>query len=164
MNERKNSPSWPLRLIISLSVPLLVGGTAGWATAQGVRDWYPALIKPPFNPPAWVFGPVWTLLYVLMGVAFFLVWRRVSVSATARGAMAGYGIQLFLNFVWSFLFFWAEAPGWALLEILLLWLALAWTVVRFFRESRWAGWLMMPYLAWVTFASVLNASIWFLNR
>ena len=164
MNKEPTRPSWILRLILSVSAPLLVGGTAGWATAQGVRDWYPALIKPPFNPPAWVFGPVWTLLYVLMGVACFLVWRKVSASPTARGALLAYGVQLLLNFFWSFLFFWARSPGWALLEILLLWVALAWTVVRFFRESRWAGWLMTLYLAWVTFATVLNASIWFLNR
>lgn len=164
MNTQDTSPAWPVRFVLSVSLPLLVGGTAGWATAQGVQDWYPALVKPPFNPPAWVFGPVWTLLYVLMGVAFFLVWRRVSTSSTAKGTLAVYGIQLFLNFLWSFLFFWARSPGWALLEILLLWTALSWTVLRFFRESRWAGWLMTPYLAWVTFASVLNASIWLLNR
>lgn len=164
MNEDTKSPSWLLRFLLSISLPLLVGGTAGWATAQGVRDWYPALVKPPFNPPAWVFGPVWTLLYLMMGVAFFLVWRRVSVSPTSRGALAAFGVQLFLNFLWSFLFFRARSPGWALFEILLLWLALAWTVARFFRESRWAGWLMTPYLAWVTFATVLNASIWLLNR
>jgi len=152
------------RLLISLALPLLVGAAAGWATAQGVREWYPLLVKPPFNPPAWVFGPVWTLLYVLMGVAFFLVWRRASVSPTAGKAMGAYGAQLSLNFLWSFFFFWARTPGWAFAEILLLWLALLWTVVLFFRESRVAGGLMIPYLAWVTFASVLNGAIWILNR
>jgi benzodiazapine receptor len=157
-------PSWAIRFVLSVSLPLLVGGAAGWATAQGVRDWYPALEKPPFNPPAWVFGPVWTLLYLLMGVAFFLVWRRASASGTAGGAMGAYGVQLFLNFLWSFFFFWARSPGWAFAEILLLWLVLARTVILFYRESRWAGWMMTPYLAWVTFASVLNGAIWILNR
>jgi tryptophan-rich sensory protein len=140
-----------------------VGGLAGWATAQGVRDWYPTLLKPPFNPPPWVFGPVWTLLYLMMGVAFFLVWRTRPTSPTAGRAMGVYGIQLFLNFLWSFFFFWARSPGWAFGEILVLWTVLVWTVVLFFRESRTAGWLMVPYLAWVTFAAVLNGSIWILN-
>ncbi len=162
VTESKNSP-WALRALLSLTPPLLVGGLAGWATAQGVRDWYPTLIKPPFNPPPWVFGPVWTLLYVMMGVAFFLVWRGRPASPTAGKAMLVYGIQLFLNFLWSFLFFGARSPGWAFTEIILLWLALQWTVRLFFRESRTAGWLMIPYLAWVTFALVLNGAIWFLN-
>lgn len=157
-------PNWAARLFFSVALPLLVGASSGWATAQGVREWYPSLVKPPFNPPAWVFGPVWTLLYVLMGVAFFLVWRRVSTSPTAAKAMAAFGVQLFLNFLWSFFFFWAQAPGWAFAEILLLWLALLWTVVLFFRESRVAGGMLVPYLAWVTFASVLNGAIWVLNR
>ena len=164
MTQDTIRPRWALRLMLSLTVPLLVGGGAGWATAQGVRDWYPDLAKPPFNPPGWVFGPVWTLLYVLMGVAFFLIWRKVGTSPSARGAMAAYGIQLLLNFLWSFVFFGARAPGWAFLEILLLWVALSWTVVLFFRVSTWAGWLMVPYLGWVTFASVLNGAIWILNR
>ena len=164
MNQGTSRPKWALRFLLSLTLPLLVGGGAGWATAQGVRDWYPGLVKPPFNPPGWVFGPVWTLLYVLMGVAFFLIWRKVGESPSARVAMAAYGIQLLLNFLWSFVFFGARAPGWAFLEILLLWVALAWTVVLFFRVFRWAGWLMIPYLGWVTFASVLNGAIWILNR
>lgn len=148
----------------SLALPLLVGGAGGWATTQGVREWYPTLVKPFFNPPAWVFGPVWTLLYLMMGVAFFLVWRRARRSPTAHRAMAAYGGQLFLNLLWSFLFFWFRSPGWALIEILALLSVLAWTTRLFFRESRTAGWLMTPYLVWVTFASILNASIWFLNR
>jgi tryptophan-rich sensory protein len=158
-------PRWrpTVRLAVSLAAPLLVGATAGWATAQGVSDWYPALVKPSFNPPAWVFGPVWTLLYVLMGVACYLVWQRVPDSPPARRALTVYWVQLLLNFLWSFLFFGARSPGWAFAEICLLWAALLWTVVLFFRESRWAGWLMVPYLGWVSFAAVLNASIWVLN-
>jgi tryptophan-rich sensory protein len=151
-------------LAVSLAAPILVGATAGWATAQGVTDWYPALVKPSFNPPAWVFGPVWTVLYVLMGVACFLVWRGLPASPSARRALAVYGVQLLLNFLWSFLFFGARSPGWAFAEICLLWLALIWTVALFFRESRWAGWLMTPYLGWVSFAAILNAAIWILNR
>lgn len=164
MDEKKKLSGKLLRLTVSVLVPLLVGAVAGWATAQGVRDWYPTLVKPPFNPPSWVFGPVWTLLYILMGVALFLVWSRKGDSPLAGRAMAAWGIQLSLNFLWSFFFFWAQAPGWALLEILLLLGALVWTLILFFRVSRWAGWLMTPYLGWVTFAALLNASIWLLNR
>jgi tryptophan-rich sensory protein len=153
-----------LRFSISVTLPLLVGAAAAWATAQGVQDWYPTLAKPTFNPPAEVFGPVWTVLYLMMGVASFLVWRRVPGSPSAARALGVFGLQLFFNFLWSFFFFWARAPGWAFAEILLLWIVLAWTVVLFYRESPAAGWLMTPYLAWVTFASVLNGAIWILNR
>jgi benzodiazapine receptor len=163
--KRPNSrPSGALRLIGSVTLPLLAGGAAAWATAQGVQDWYPTLAKPSFNPPAEVFGPVWTVLYVMMGVAFFLVWRGAPASPSAAKALGVYGLQLFLNLLWSFFFFWARSPGWAFAEILLLWLVLAWTLVLFFKESPAAGWLMTPYLAWVTFASVLNGAIWILNR
>jgi translocator protein len=188
-----------VRLVIALALPFVAGGVGGWATAQGVGDWYPTLAKPSFNPPSWVFGPAWTLLYILMGLAFFLVWDQEASDGKglvgargearvgareggllgARGdvpggpwgggllgtrlAMALFGVQLFLNALWSFLFFWAQAPGWAFAEILLLWAAIAGTMVLFFRLRPLAGWLMTPYLGWVTFAAVLNYSIWTLN-
>jgi tryptophan-rich sensory protein len=185
-----------VRLVVSLALPFGAGALGGWATSQGVGDWYLTLAKPSFNPPSWVFGPAWTLLYILMGLAFFLVWdkgatdpegRRGEGPAGARGgglvgahgerpggarydallgvrgAMALFGVQLALNSLWSFLFFWAQAPGWAFAEILLLWVAIAGTMVLFFRQRRLAGWLMTPYLGWVTFAAVLNYSIWTLN-
>jgi tryptophan-rich sensory protein len=165
MKTKEKAPlPWILQLIFSLALPLLVGGAGGWATAQTVQDWYPSLLKPAFNPPSWVFGPVWTLLYLMMGLAFFLVWRRVRVSPTAPRAMVFFGVQLFLNLLWSFLFFWARSPGWAFLEILILLVVLSLTTRLFFREHRLSGWLMTPYLAWVTFAMILNGSIWFLNR
>jgi len=163
MEIQKNSQRRSLRFVVAVLLPLLVGALAGWATAHGVRDWYPTLEKPPFNPPAWIFGPVWTTLYILMGVAFYLVWMKKDEVGRAGRAMGAWGTQLFLNFLWSFFFFWAQSPGWALLEIMVLLLVLIWTVVLFFRVSRPAGWLMTPYLAWVTFAAVLNASIWILN-
>ncbi len=164
MDERRGRGSVSLRLVLSVALPLIVGGAAGWATAQGVGDWYPTLVKPPFNPPGWVFAPVWTLLYVLMGVAFFLVWMKGTDTPGVPRALLVYAFQLALNFLWSFFFFYAGAPGWALLEILLLLAALSWTLLLFFRVSRLAGWLMTPYLGWVTFATVLNAAIWILNR
>ncbi len=153
-----------LRLLGSLAVPLLAGALGGWATARGVGGWYPTLVKPPFNPPAWVFGPVWTTLYVLMGVALFLVlekgWRSPGVPAAA----SWFGAQMALNALWSFLFFGARSPGLALLGIVFLWIFLLRTLLLFLRLDRRAGWLLVPYLGWVTFAGVLNLAIWHLNR
>lgn len=149
---------------MSIALPFLAGGLGAWATAGSVSDWYPTLVKPPFNPPAWVFGPVWSSLYFLMGLALFLVWERGRQTPGVSRAMTLFGIQLGLNALWSFLFFGARSPGWALLDILLLWAALVWTVVLFFRVKKSAGWLLAPYLAWVTFAGVLNFAIWTLNR
>jgi tryptophan-rich sensory protein len=147
-----------------MALPFLAGGLGAWATAGSVTDWYPTLVKPSFNPPAWVFGPVWTSLYFLMGLALFLVWERGRQTPGASWAMSLFGIQLGLNALWSVLFFGARSPGWALVDILLLWAALVWTVVLFFRVRKPAGWLLAPYLAWVTFAGVLNFAIWTLNR
>lgn len=153
-----------VRLALSLALPLAVGGLSGLATARSVADWYPALRKPAFNPPSWVFGPVWTVLYAIMGVALYLVWRQGWERPEVRWAMALFGIQLVLNGVWSLVFFGMRAPGLAFLEIVVLWAAIAATVVAFWRTAPPAGVLMVPYLAWVSFAAVLNGSIWLLNR
>jgi tryptophan-rich sensory protein len=140
-----------------------VGLLAGWITQTSVTTWYPTLVKPSFTPPGWVFGPVWTVLYALMGIAAFLIWQRGLRRARVRRALTAFGVQLLLNAGWSFAFFGARSPGLGLTVILLLWGALAWTVDRFFRLHRIAGWLLVPYLAWVTYALVLNASIWGMN-
>jgi len=153
-----------LKLVIAIALPLVVGGLSGYATAGGVSTWYPTLVKPPFNPPAWIFGPVWTLLYITMGVAAFLVWRQGLAAEGVRLALAVFIIQIALNGLWSILFFGLQAPGWALVEIILLWLAIAATLVLFWRVVPAAGLLLIPYLAWVSFATVLNASLWWLNR
>lgn len=139
---------------------LAVGGLGGWITAQSVIRWYPTLNKPEWNPPSWVFGPVWTALYVMMAVAAWLVWQK---PAATRTAMILFFIQLALNSLWSFLFFGARSPGLALIDILALWLALALAVHAFFKHSSNAGLLLLPYLAWVSFAAFLNFSIWRLN-
>jgi translocator protein len=136
-----------------------VGGLAGWATSQAVVDWYPTLVKPSWQPPPWLFGPVWTVLYAMMAVAAWLVWRV----GNARAALMLFGGQLLLNLAWSFLFFGARSPGLALLDIGALWLAIAATIFAFAFKSRIAAYLMVPYLCWVSFASALNASIWSLN-
>lgn len=129
-------------------------------TAPG--GWYDSLDKPFFTPPAWLFGPVWTVLYAAMAVAGWLVWRQRG-SVNVRPALVLFGVQLFLNMMWSVVFFGMQAPGLGLLEISALWVAISLTIVAFLRVSRGAGWLLVPYLAWVTFATLLNAGIWLLN-
>lgn len=153
-----------IKLVISVAVPLAVGGLSGFATARGVSTWYPTLAKPSFNPPAWVFGPAWTLLYIMMGVAAFFVWRKGLDADGVRVALTVFAIQLVLNGLWSILFFGLHAPGLALVEIILLWAAIGTTTWLFWRVAPVAGTLMLPYWAWVSFASVLNASLWWLNR
>jgi benzodiazapine receptor len=140
-----------------------VGLLAGWATQTSVTTWYPTLTKPGFTPPNWVFAPVWTLLYALMGLAAFLIWRCGLRQVRVRNALLAFGVQLVLNAGWSFAFFGARSPALGLVVILFLWGALAWTVDRFFRLRPVAGWLLVPYLAWVSYALALNAAIWTLN-
>jgi tryptophan-rich sensory protein len=152
------------QLILAVTLPLAVGGLSGFATASGVASWYPTLAKPSFNPPAWVFGPTWTVLYILMGVALFLVWQQGLNTQGVRLALFVFGVQLMLNALWSIIFFRMQSPGWAFAEIILLWIAIIATLWAFWRVMPAAGWLLVPYLAWVSFAAVLNGSIWFLNR
>lgn len=128
---------------------------------QSLDSWYDGLDKPSFNPPSWVFGPVWTVLYLLIAVAAWLIWR--SGDPRRVGALALFGVQLALNAAWSPIFFGARRPGWALAELVVLWVAVAATTVRFAPIDRRAAALMAPYLGWVSFAAVLNASIVALN-
>lgn len=153
-----------IKLIIAVAIPLTVGGLSGFATSQGVASWYPTLTKPSFNPPSWVFGPVWTALYIMMGVAAYLVWRQGLAAPGVKLALIAFAVQLALNGLWSILFFGMQSLGWAFAEIIVLWLALLAAVVLFWRVAQVAGWLLIPYLAWVSFAAVLNGSIWMLNR
>lgn len=153
-----------IRLIFAVAIPLVVGGLSGFVTSQGVQEWYPTLVKPSFNPPSWVFGPVWTLLYLMMGIASFLVWQKGWESEAVKIALASFAIQLILNGLWSILFFGMRASGLAFVEILLLWTAIGLTTVLFWRVTPLAGVLLLPYQAWVTFAAVLNGAIWILNR
>ena len=130
---------------------------AGALAAPG--DWYHSLAKPTWTPPSWLFGSAWTFLYLGMAVAAWGVWRKVGWSAPIYWWL----FQLILNAAWMPLFFGLRQPGWAFAEILLLWAAIAMTLVQFFKIARWAGVFMVPYLAWVTFASVLNCVIWRMN-
>ena len=153
-----------MKLVFAVAIPLLVAGLSGFATAHGVQDWYPTLVKPSFNPPSWVFGPVWTVLYLMMGIAAFLVWQKGWESGAVKTALALFAIQLILNGLWSVLFFGLRSPGLAFAEILLLWSSIGGTIVLFWRVAPIAGMLLLPYEAWVTFALVLNGAIWILNR
>ena len=146
-----------------LLATFLAGGIGSWATFENVRSWYPSLVKPSWNPPSWVFGPVWTCLYVLMSCAAWRVWR-LREGVAARRVVIAYGGHLVLNALWSVLFFGLRRPGLALLEILVLWGVLAAFQRWFWREDRVAALLWAPYLAWVSFATVLNATLWWLNR
>jgi len=149
-------------LILCIAACLAAGGLGAVATSRSVASWYPVLNKPSWTPPNWLFGPVWTLLYIAMGVA---VWRVARTADRQRvgGAIALFAAQLLLNAGWSFLFFGARRPGWAALEILALWAAIAATLRAFARIDPWAAGLLVPYLAWVSYAAALNLAIWRLN-
>lgn len=148
-------------LLVSVGLCLLAGASAGWITATSVESWYTQIRKPAWTPPSALFAPVWTTLYVMMGVSAWIVWR--SDDASRRTALALFGLQLLLNAAWSFIFFGLRSPGWAVIEIALLWLILLVTIVSFVRISRPAAWLLVPYLLWVSFAAALNYSVWSLN-
>ncbi|MCW5729498.1 MAG: tryptophan-rich sensory protein [Alphaproteobacteria bacterium] len=162
---RPATPSLP-RQVAALAAFLLacflVSGLGGFLTSLSVDTWYQELEKPPYNPPDWIFAPVWSLLYVMIAVAGWLVWRRTEIRA-AQPAFALYGAQLALNLLWSALFFGLRSPLLGLVGIVALWLAIAATLIAFTRYERLAAALLAPYLAWVTFAFFLNLAIWRLN-
>lgn len=143
-------------------VCLGAGALGSWFTTPALDGWYANLLKPTWNPPNWIFAPAWSALYLLMAVAAWLVWRRAGFGA-ARRAMGLFVIQLTLNVAWSALFFGLRSPVAALGGIAVLWVAIAATIVAFSRISSAAAWILVPYLAWVTFAGALNLAIWRLN-
>ncbi len=152
-----------IKLICAIALPLAAGAIGSFFTMPAIPEWYATLTKPELAPPNWVFGPVWTTLYVLMGVAFFLVWRRGFTESGVRLAAGIFIFQLILNTAWSIVFFNLRSPGGALIVIVFLWTAILITMFSFARFSRLAAWLLVPYLAWVSFASYLNYAIWTLN-
>jgi translocator protein len=143
-------------LVGSLALVLAVAVVGGAATASSVGDWYDGLAKAPWNPPSWLFGPAWTVLYVLMAVAAWLVAREGVGERDVRVALVLYGVQLALNLAWSLVFFGLRRPGFALVVIVALLVAIAATAVAFHAVSPAAAWLLAPYLAWVAFAATLN--------
>jgi translocator protein len=142
-----------------IALCLGVGALGGAVTAQSVIEWYPTLNKPSWNPPSWLFAPVWTVLFIMMAVAAWLVWK----TGNSRYALIIWAGQLALNLAWSFLFFGARSPMLGLIEIMFLWLSIAATVFLFAQKSKVAAYLMVPYLCWVSFATALDAAIVMLN-
>ncbi|MCX6773709.1 MAG: tryptophan-rich sensory protein [Candidatus Micrarchaeota archaeon] len=142
---------------------LAAGAIGSFFTFPSIQGWYSSLNKPFFNPPNWVFGPVWTLLYVLMGIAAYLVYEKGIKKKNVKEALAFFGAQLFLNVLWSLLFFGLHSPLCGLLCIIALWVMIALTMKKFYMISRTAGLLFIPYILWVSFAAILNLFIWGLN-
>lgn len=151
-----------LKLLGFILVSNLAGFIGGIFTQQSVTTWYLTLQKPSFNPPSWVFGPVWTLLYTLMGIAAFLVYKKGYKKA--KTALSLFFMQLFFNALWSFLFFGLKNPLLAFVEIIILWSLILVTIYYFYKVEKKAAYLMLPYLLWVSFAAVLNFSLYILNK
>jgi len=145
-------------LVAAIVICELAGVIGSIFTFNSIPTWYAYLVKPSFSPPSWVFGPVWILLYALMGLAAYIVYE-----SKKRDALKIFGVQLCLNTAWSIVFFGFHSPLGGLLVIILLWLSIAWTILEFLKVSRPAAYMLVPYLLWVSFASVLNYSIWMLN-
>jgi translocator protein len=152
-----------LRLFACIAVCLIAGFVGSLYTTQAIPSWYAGLHKPSFNPPNWVFGPVWTILYILMGMGLFLVWREDWTLKTTKVAVSLFAAQLALNVGWSIVFFGFRQIQSALAVIILLWMMIGATILAFDRTSKTAGALLVPYLAWVTFAALLNYSVMQLN-
>ena len=153
-----------IKLVLAIAIPLLVGSTSAFFTVTGVDSWYQTINKPSWNPPNYIFGPVWTTLYVLMGVSLFLIWKSGTNASTKRRAVILFVIQLVLNFFWSFIFFNQQLPGVAFAEIIVMWLFILLTIFAFARIDKTAAWLLIPYISWVSFAAILNYTIWQLNK
>jgi len=140
------------------------GLIGAYFTFDAIPAWYVFLNKPFFSPPNWIFGPVWTILYTLMGIAAFLVFKKGWKKKPVREAIYFFGFQLALNSLWSIIFFGFRSPLWALVEIVILWIAIAFTISRFARVNKTAALLLIPYILWVTFALILNLAIVLLNN
>ena len=151
------------KLLVSLIIPIGLGSIAGILTTKEIAGWYDSLNKPSFNPPSYLFGPVWTALYILMGVSMFIIWNTPKTELRQK-ALAIFGIQLFFNFWWSILFFSFHTVFLSVIDILLMWTLIIYMISLFKRIKPVAAYLQIPYLLWVSFATVLNISIWYLNR
>lgn len=172
-----------IKLILSIVICQLAGVIGAVFTTPQIKTWYVALNKPSFNPPGWIFSPVWTILFLLMGISLYLVWSKnwaVKDSGSfekmnlvskklwtgswkEENIVAIFALQLILNILWSVIFFGLEYPGLAFFELLMLWFAILYTIVNFYRASKLSAYLLVPYILWVSFAGVLNFMIWMLN-
>lgn len=153
------------KILVCVASCLAIGFLSGQVTKDAITTWYPTIIKPSFNPPNWIFAPVWSLLFTFMGVSAGLVWDKISSNhELIKKALLFFVIQLALNALWSYLFFGLQNPLLALVEIVLLWLMIYETYNQFSKIDKIASYLFIPYLAWVGFALILNANIWWLNK
>lgn len=162
-NKNRSVPALAVGLALSIVACFVAGAIGGIATTSSVNGWYAELDKPSWNPPDWIFGPVWSVLYLMMAIAAWLVWKN-STLEKSRFALGWFAFHLLLNVLWSVLFFGLRQPGWAFIEIVVLWISIVITIVLFYRHSKPAAGLLVPYLSWVTFAAVLNFTIWSINR
>ena len=153
-----------LALLVSIALCLLAGTIGSIFNIKAIPNWYAKLKKSKLNPPGFVFGPVWTILYLMMAISLYLVWITGGKSSSFNLAIILFLIQLFLNVIWSYLFFGIRKPLFAFYEIILLWIFILLTIISFFQFSKAAAYLLLPYLFWVSFASYLNYSVWKLNR
>jgi len=151
------------RLLVSIVVCQMAGVIGSFFTSPSIPTWYAMLEKPDFTPPGWVIGSVWITLFLLMGIALYLVWARGLETKGVKRALGVFSIQLILNILWSVVFFGLRNPFYALIEIILLWIAILITIIEFYRIDKKAGVLLVPYILWVTFAAFLNLKIWQLN-
>lgn len=150
-------------LLVSILLCQIAGLLGALFTTPAIPTWYSTLVKPSFVPPSWTFSVVWTLLYLLMGIALYLIWEKGLEKDDVRKAMGVFGTQLFLNFMWSVLFFGLQSPLYGLVEIIVLWIVILVNIWLFYKVSKTAGLLLVPYILWVSFAALLNYSIWALN-
>ncbi len=152
-----------IKLVAAIIICQMAGLVGSVFTFSSIPTWYASLEKPDFNPPNWVFGPVWTTLYLLMGVSLYIVWGRGFEKKEVRYAIKIFAVQLVLNSLWSILFFGLRSPLMALVEIFILWFFIFYSILLFNRISKKSAILLMPYIMWVSFAAVLNYFIWLLN-
>jgi benzodiazapine receptor len=151
------------KLIISIIICQVIGGIGSIFTYPSISTWYASLVKPWFTPPNWVFAPVWITLFLLMGIALYLVWDKSLGKKDVRLAASVFGVQLVLNALWSLLFFGLQSPFYAFIEIIIFWIAVLVTIIKFYQISRPAAVILLPYIIWVTIAASLNYYIWILN-
>lgn len=162
--QLEHSGMQAIKLLLSVVICFLPGFIGARINAKAIPEWYVYLRKPSFAPPNWVFAPAWTALYLLMAISLFLVWRKGLSAPGVKVALTVFVIQLLINGIWTPLFFGLRSPGAGLIAIIALWIAILFTIIRFLGVSRMAGLLLLPYLAWVSYASLLNFWIYRLNR
>jgi benzodiazapine receptor len=154
----------PIPFLVNIVIPLIFGVLGGLITVKSVKTWYPGIAKPSFNPPNWLFGPVWSTLFIIIGIASYLVWKKRKQIVRLPRTIAVYFIQLILNLLWSFLFFYSHLIGAALIEIIALLVAIAINGMVFYKIDKTAGLLFIPYFLWVSFATILTYNIFILNQ